>query len=411
MEYKFQEELNRFVSYIESIESILPVVALFFDTVAKKYKKDLQDSINGQETVIDEDGVSKVKFPSEKKMSLLKLEKRVDNLTIATKIMPRNQLVSLVSSFDAYLGRLIRTMYFVKPELLNASQKNITLSDLMSYSSLDSVKEHFIEKEIDSVLRESHSDHFDWLEKKLEIPLKKGLSIWPAFIELTERRNLFVHCDGIVSSQYLSVCGKHGYTSEKEIKVGAALECNAKYLRNATNIIMELGIKLGQVMWRKLQPNEIKQADLNLNDITYALIQNKNYDLTISLLEFAIIFFKKNISDEYKYYFLINLAQAYKWKGNEQKMRETLSIVDWSPLSYEFRLAHAVLTEQFSKAVVLMKNIGAIGEIINKDAYIEWPLFCEFRESDDFKNAYYEIFGESCEFLIESTQLQEDNAG
>ncbi len=32
-----------------------------------------------------------------------------------------------------------------------------------------------LEKEIESVLRESHSEHFFWLEKKLDIPLRKGL--------------------------------------------------------------------------------------------------------------------------------------------------------------------------------------------------------------------------------------------
>src|SRR2546423_10410038 len=40
--------------------------------------------------------------------------------------------------------------------------------------------------------------------------LRKDLPIWPVFVEVTERRNLFAHCSGKVSAQYLTVCDNHG---------------------------------------------------------------------------------------------------------------------------------------------------------------------------------------------------------
>ena len=67
-------------------------------------------------------------------------------------------------------------------------------------------REKIFAKEVESILRSSHSDQFLWMERVFSIPLTKGLESWPSFIELTERRNLFVHCDGVVSDQYINVC-------------------------------------------------------------------------------------------------------------------------------------------------------------------------------------------------------------
>lgn len=96
-----------------------------------------------------------------------------------------------------------------KPELLSSSEKNLSFKDLVGLGSIDAAREFIIEKEIKSVIRLSHSDQIAWLEKKLSIPLTKELKIWPAFIELCERRNIFTHTNGVVSSQYCRVCREH----------------------------------------------------------------------------------------------------------------------------------------------------------------------------------------------------------
>jgi len=116
----------------------------------------------------------------------------------------------LVHKYDAYLGRLLRVAFYIRPEILAASDKTLTYTDLASFKSLSAARESLIEREVESVIRDSHIDHFNWMEKRFDLPLRKDLEVWPKFVEITERRNLFVHCDGIVSSQYLSVCKAHG---------------------------------------------------------------------------------------------------------------------------------------------------------------------------------------------------------
>src|SRR5690606_26404612 len=121
--------------------------------------------------------------------------------TLSLVNFPRSLLVSLVSHFDAYVGRLIRAIYLRKPELLNSSERKLSFEELVRYDSIEAVREFVIEKEVESVLRGSHVEQFRWMERTYDVPLTKGLDSWPLFVELMERRNLFVHTDGIVSSQ------------------------------------------------------------------------------------------------------------------------------------------------------------------------------------------------------------------
>ncbi|NMB41833.1 MAG: hypothetical protein GX996_07850 [Firmicutes bacterium] len=102
-----------------------------------------------------------------------------------------------MSQFDVLVGQLLRSVYFAKPALLNSSESKLTVSEIFEYDSFDEVKNYFIGEEVTSLLRKSHPKQFDWLENKLSMELRKGLDIWPCFVEVTQRRSLLVHTDGI----------------------------------------------------------------------------------------------------------------------------------------------------------------------------------------------------------------------
>ena len=80
-----------------------------------------------------------------------------------------------------------------------------------------------LEKEIESLRRKSYIEQFKELETKFSIKLTK-FDRWPYFIESAQRRNLFTHCDGIVSKQYLDVCRDVNFKFDKVYKVGERLE-------------------------------------------------------------------------------------------------------------------------------------------------------------------------------------------
>lgn len=237
------------------------------------------------------------------------------------------------------------------------------------------------------------------------MPLRKNLNVWNEFVELTERRNLFVHYGGITSSQYLKVCEENNIIL-KESSLGMKLGANRNYLMNSYKCLYEIGVKLTQVIWRKLKPDELEQADNSLNYFAYELLVDKKYDLATRLLEFAYAL-PRHSSEMHRRMFIINLAQAYKFSDKEEKCNTRLSKEDWSACNDAFAVCVSVLQDDFDKAYMLMKRLGKSSEI-SELSYLEWPVFRNFRESLQFKKAFLEIFEHEPQSLEQYKKLSVD---
>jgi hypothetical protein len=307
-------------------------------------------------------------------------------------LLPEMALVTLISVYDAYLGRLVRGLLTAKPEVLNASKRQLTYAQLTEFDSLEAAREYLIETEIESLLRENHASHFDWLEARLGIPLRRDLPSWPCFIEITERRNLFVHANGVVGAQYLSVCRKHGADPGPETAVGQRLRVPPNYFKTACDCITEIGVKLGQVVWRKILPGELEAADQALIGTTYELLTLREYRLAETLLEFATGL-PRHSSAECLLIYKVNLAIAYSWQKREKECSDLLDGVDWTALADKFQLAEAVLRRDNKRAALIMRRIGKSSEPSKAD-YRDWPLFRGFRKTEEFREAFQVIFGE-----------------
>ncbi|MDZ4184149.1 MAG: hypothetical protein U1D97_04110, partial [Desulfuromonadales bacterium] len=110
-------------------------------------------------------------------------------------------------------------------------------------------------------------------------------------------------------------------------------------------------------------------------------------------------------SDEIRRYIIINKVIAYKYGGKDEEALTILNQEDWSSCADKYLLAVSVLKNEFNKAVQIMKRIGDSDKSINIWAYREWPLFKEFRKTNEFIEAYKEIFKE--EFVITEKVMPE----
>jgi len=384
MSQSFGFEINKFVDQIISIKETFPLL-----------QKSITDSIKMAEeslTSFLED--TPPSSNSDYFIELKSLKNQLKNVKLSNSFLPSAILVSLVSQYDAYFGKILRLIFNKKPETLKDSQKETHYGELVQFESLDEIKNFLIEKEIESVLRENHKKQIEWLEKKIGT-LRKRLEIWPKFIELTERRNLFVHADGVVSSQYIKVCKENGHDLEEECKVGRRLYVTKNYFINSFECIFEMSVKLGHVVWRKIDSGDCANADESLNDLCHFLIENEEYRLALALLDFALTTppINKNLSDEIRLLFLINKAQTLKWSGQEGECEKLLESRDWSTLGLKYKLAKAVLSEDYEESSNLMKSIHQSGEVSSND-YRILPIYKKFRKTNQFKSTFKEIFGE-----------------
>lgn len=385
-------EIALFAKHVDSIGHVLIGLVFALQEVSKESRTKLH-AFEEETCRVEKDGDRRsVEVPNEHYREWKKLLKRFEHFDLSRELLPRSLLVSLVSQYDAFLGRLLRAVFIKKPEILNTSDRKITFEALQHFQSIEAAREYILEKEIESILRSSHSEQFKWMERAFSLPLTKGLKSWPTFVELTERRNLFVHTDGIVSSQYMAVCSSHGVKLAEGQKEGGRLGVPQDYFKGAHDCIYEIGVKLAHVLWRKLFPSERESADNSLIATSYELIEAGRYALAIRLLDFACEEMKSHATELTKLALIVNRAQAYKWSGDEERCKKIMRAVDWSAKSDQFRLADAVLREDWPAAAKLVTRIGADGSVSAID-YRDWPLFREFRKQDSFLEAYRSTFG------------------
>ncbi len=390
----FENETMRFVERVESLRVTLPLIIKFISDTTEEAQDNFTKFIELNDIKAEtKDGQKTYLCPTDLLAEYERLERELRDAKLSGSLVPESLLVALVGQYDAFLGRLIHVIFHVKSELLSSSDRQMTFSDLSKFESIDDAKKLIVEKEIESVLRNSHLDQIKWLEKKLDMTLRTDLKIFPYFIEVTERRNLLVHADGVVSSQYISVCKSNGVKFDEDFEHCKRLSVSLSYFDNACNCIFEMGVKLAHVIWRKLQPTDLERADLNLNEIGHNLISLLNYDLALTLFNFATEILKNHPSEHLLTLMKINKAQALKWSGKEGECRSVINKIDWSAKALKFQLAKSVLEENYEEAAQIMRSIGKRGEVTKKDYRIR-PIFQKFRLSEFFLSAYEEIYQE-----------------
>lgn len=319
------------------------------------------------------------------------------------KHLPEVMLIGLVSAYDAFLGKLLRVVFSRVPEMVLGSDKIITLSELTAFESIDAVRTSFIEREIESVLRDSHHGHFSWMEKKFKTSLRKDLPVFAKFVELCERRNLLTHTGGIVSAQYVANCKEFG-ADLKDTKIGDQLSVDAAYYREAVNVICEVGIKLCYVLWRKFAQAEQETSDKVLNQFCFELIVRRNYSTAEAILSFSSQWASE---DHCRRMMIVNQANAIRLQDRAPDAVKLLEREDWSAVRDEFRISVAAVRGNIDEVVELMKRIGSgPKQTPTIDDYRTWPVFRGIRNNKKFVEAFEEIFGEPLTRPASSIQVE-----
>lgn len=381
--------LHKLVALHEVFPYQITMASVVAHQSAKKHKAFLDDKA---EKLEESEGTTSYKLDFKDVKRSSRLANRSDRAKAVLELLPRNFVVSYVSEYDSFLGNLITQILRFKPEIIDSKEKNISLSELVSLGSVEAARDKIFSKEVESILRSSHADQFSWMEKAFSIPLTKGLDSWPLFIELTERRNLFVHCDGVISEQYLKVCQNNNASVGDQANIGEKLKVDKKYLRQSFEVLYEIGLKLSQVLWRKLSPADIEKAESSLSHFTYELLIEENYKLAKNLLDFACCTLKKWGSEGDRLIYVINRALAYKFSGSNDTCQSILDAEDWSACGDNYKLCVAVLREDYEGAKDIMLRIGSSGCVSEVD-YAEWPCFKDFRSAPEFVSGFTEVFG------------------
>jgi hypothetical protein len=313
-----------------------------------------------------------------------------NDLFKASSGLPQMLLPTIISHFDAFLAGLLATTYETRPELIKSIDKQITVHELMQFQSINEAKQHYVEKEIDAFMYMSRSDQLKWLEKKFKVNIAPEGTLAHTFYEATERRNLVVHNNSVVNKRYLD--NLRALDVPTTHKVGDRLQTTRKYLDTVISAAIELAFKVSQTVWRKIDKLSAAAADETANDVTFALIEIRRYELGRKLFEFCQHPDFRFAKERARLVNIVNYANLERLSGNQNEARRILEAEEWDSKNLEFQICSAAVLGEVDRCISLLERHGIeIG--IGPAEYSSWPVFSEIRESPEFRLAHKKVLG------------------
>ena len=325
-----------------------------------------------------------------KRTDLEYITTNVKKIEKAEKLFEKQLVVTLVSRFDEFLGKILKLILEKNPEWVISDDKTISYKDLIALKSVDKAIQGIIYKEVEDLLRDSHEKQIQYIDDKLKLGIKENFSKLKEFLEVAERRNLFVHTGGTVSSQYIDKCRSFGCKVESTL--GDKLGSNIEYFNSAFLVYFEIGLRIGQASYRRVFEDEIEIADQALNNLAVKFMNLGEYSLAETITEFDLAIPEKLRSSDTEFLYFAKINRAVSQKFQEKDFEKGLSEDPWKVFHPKYALSIHVLREEYSAAAKLMKS-DEIKSSVGQGGLRAWPVFKLFRETDEFKESYKEIYG------------------
>lgn len=349
--------LDQYCRELESLRnSFQQVMALFGMLLINTDKRMMKFIDDYGKNKVEDSSTVKFNLDGDKRSDFDRLKKEMNSVQSATQLMPRNFIVALISCYDSFFGKILRYIFMVRPQILDSSDRTLKYSDLLEFADIPAAREYLVEKEVESVIRKSHVEHFAWLEKKLKTSLKKSPQL-AGFYGTNRTSESLCSYGWSCLIPVLQAYKQHKCDMDSNIRTGTSLGVSREYFENAYGCFYEIGFKLAHVIWRKLQKEEIGEIDSNLIKQSYDLIAGGHYEIADRILEFFTQSDILHEKDSKVRIMTINLAQSYKWRKNASKTKEVLSRYDWSASEEQFKLAVMVLQDKWDEVYRIMHRL------------------------------------------------------
>lgn len=363
----FQRDLEKFVARVEATVQSFPVVA----NLLKRESRETVDEFEGWLMAVQDAAARSRTAALETGRKAIVLSRKMLAAGFVKERMPRLFLVLLVSLFEAHVAGMLESAY--------ETQQDVT------------------EKQLLELLNKPTWERVRWLIGKAGLKSQYASELKSQLVEITERRNAIVHHGGRVSRQYREACGKRG----GKVEIGTELNVTENYVLKASECLLEVGVRLGYTLWKRLVPSQASLADDQLLEICWAFVERGRPALGITIAEFQ----RRNCGTEVKPFLDILLAHAYKMTGKAKSFRDAIARIPWESLHPQLQLVRAVFDADYPRAAQVMKESGNDGPI-QLHAYREWSLFDEFRETVPFLEAFEQVYGEPFSWINSATSLK-----
>lgn len=332
------------------------------------------------------------RLSSDDRFAFKKVMKSISRANTASVFTLRSLLITMVSQYDAFLASLLRQTYVAIPGKIDGSGKTFTLSELAVMGGIEEARERIIEDEIEDFLRKSHAEQLTKLIRDYNFSPNLFKAEYSTFVEAAQRRHLFVHNDGLVNRRYLEKCKEGGCSIPQKAQIGSRIDSDSEYLILAAEAIYSVGLKVGFGVWLQIYKGDGVDAGELANALAMELLGSERYSLAVKLIEYALVN-PKAFNDRLNRCLVLNLAQAYKWSGDNTRALKIVDDRDWSAMPDDLKIGELLIRDDFSGACAIVRKL-AQDQGWDRKHYEEWPIFRELVKQPEFLETYREIYAE-----------------
>lgn len=393
----FRTVITSYIDYLLKQERSVPFALEQFNKLYDeskvallKYTDEHSISKNDDEEI----GTSSISYniPYEKIEEYDRLYNNVQNIVTISGSLLETQFVDIVTQFDSFLQNLMRCIYKAHPEINKNSDKTITYKELFEHDSIESVKENIVEDILDELFRANHKKILEHLSKLTKVDVQKSMpTLFQQLIEITERRNIFIHCRGVVSGQYVRVCKENKVSIA--VSEGDKLTIDIPYFKSSIGALILLSVNIGYIIWKKQAKADKAISDQFLLDVCDSLIRLGQNDVVISLIDMLYDNNDNEMHTVNKHLLKMYWIYAHKVLANTEKVNAGLS-EDWTSVSTKITMILSILKGDVPAAITQMNHIGNDPNVIKKEAYSNVILFKDMVNTAQFQESFKTIYGE-----------------
>lgn len=272
-----------------------------------------------------------------------------NNPPVSGVLIRRSMLVSLVTFWEILFEDLYKNYYLALDKTRNEAEKEA--SKLM---------------------------YGNWKEKianlkkiGLDISVTKKYSL--EVFEITQRRNLLVHNDGVVNEKYFS------YFPNK-YQLGDHLLVSTRYFQRAIDMMHMFGFLLFYKQWAQYEENN-QSLYGKLYEFIVNSLNQKRYSLVLELSENSE---SLELPEDKKHVILVNRAIAFRETNKAEEVNKIVAYLEETKHDWQIEMAISMLKNDIPK---LQQQIKQAPKGLVIATISAWPLFDPVRDAVWFKMA------------------------
>ena len=309
----------------------------------------------------------------------------------AYRTIGEKTIVNCLQIFEEYFSSILKTLISIKPEAY-FYDKTIKYSSLIN-KNIEELTSELINQEADKLMY-AVSETIEKANQVHKLKLEKHQDVWNAYMELDLRRNIIVHNEGKVNQQYLEGLPEK-YEKSKE---GTRLICDDVYVIKS----IESLIKFAYLLYYLISDGEDELSFLD--SIAFDFLNSEKWD--IALFSYDLLLAIPTLSNVEKTIYRINRLNAKKHIEGIESVKKELERLDVSGMENRYVIAKKLLLEEHKDVNELLKL--DYPESFDFHMIQTWPIFIEYRKSDEYKDFINEHQTEYAKYELKEEESCDD---